>query len=229
MGIVTLGATLQGGVGFGLGLLSVPLLVNIDPDFVPGPLILAAILLTILITIRERKSIELKGIKWAILGRFFGSIIGGSILTFFPKQHLSVIMGGFVLLAVVLSASGLHLPVTRRSQLGAGTLSGTLATVAAIGGPPLALVYQHFEGARLRGMLSGIFLVGTTFALITLIVVGRFGLRELILALLLFPGVFLGFLLSNYFRRVLDRGFIRQAILIVSAISALVVILRNLL
>jgi len=36
--IVTPGSMLQGSVGFGLGLVCVPLLVLIDPVFIPGPL-----------------------------------------------------------------------------------------------------------------------------------------------------------------------------------------------
>ena len=43
--VVTIGSVIQGSVGFGLGPLAVPLLVLLDPIFVPGPLILAALLL----------------------------------------------------------------------------------------------------------------------------------------------------------------------------------------
>ena len=56
--ITTAGATLQGAVGFGLGLLSVPLLILIEPDFIPGPLILAAFFLNILVSLRERQSVD---------------------------------------------------------------------------------------------------------------------------------------------------------------------------
>ena len=52
-GISAAGAILQGSVGFGLGLIGVPLLVLIDPVFVPGPLLLAAFLLNLLMSHRE--------------------------------------------------------------------------------------------------------------------------------------------------------------------------------
>ncbi len=47
--IVVIGSILQGSIGFGLGPFSVPLLLLIDPVFVPGPLLLSALVLTILI------------------------------------------------------------------------------------------------------------------------------------------------------------------------------------
>lgn len=62
------GSVLQGSVGFGLGLVGVPLLVLIDPVFVPGPLLLAAFLLNLMISRREHAAIDFKGVKWAIPG-----------------------------------------------------------------------------------------------------------------------------------------------------------------
>ena len=57
-GIAVSGAVLQGSVGFGLGLVGVPLLVLIDPVFVPGPLLLGAFLLNLLISLREQTAID---------------------------------------------------------------------------------------------------------------------------------------------------------------------------
>jgi uncharacterized membrane protein YfcA len=224
-----LGATLQGGLGFGLGLLTVPLLLNINPEFVPGPLLLGAGLLNILLIFREHRSIEINELKWTLLGRVLGTILGASILVVFPQNYLSVVFGLMVLIAVFLSLGGFHLPITKRNQIGAGTFSGIMATVAAIGGPPLALLYQNLSGSRLRGTLSGIFFVGTLLSIVSLIPINKMGIQELKLALLLSPGILLGFLVSNYLRKILDSGFIRPAVLIISALSALVVILRNVL
>ena len=49
-----------------------------------------------------------------------------------------------------------------------------------------------------------------------------------ILAALLLPGTLLGFLLSQHTARVLDRGYIRPAVLTVSSVMALVVLARQL-
>jgi uncharacterized membrane protein YfcA len=64
--------------------------------------------------------------------------------------------------------------------------------------------------------------------MISLVIIGRFGFREVQAALVLFPGIVVGFLLSRQTARILDRGFIRVAVLITSAVSGFFVILKNL-
>jgi len=226
-GIATLGATLQGCIGFGIGLLGVPLLVLIDPVFIPGPLLLAALLLTLLIAHRELRSIDVEGIKWAIPGRILGTIVGASLLTIIPQKQVSLLFGSMVLLAVLISIVGLKLPITKLNLFGAGTISGFMGTTASIGGAPMAIVYQNQRGPRIRGTLSSIFVFGTIISLISLALIGRFGLREISVAVILLPGTIIGFFLSRRIVKILDKGFIRSTILISSVISGIIVILRN--
>ncbi len=225
-GIVILGSILQGSVGFGLGPFAVPLLVLIDPVFVPGPLLLSAFFLTGLMYHREQHAVRHREIAWALAGRLIGTTIGAAVLRFIPKDHLSLFFGCIVLVALVIFTSGVHIPVIPRNLLGAGTLSGFMGTTAAIGGAPLALLYHRKEGPRLRGTLSGIFMIGVMFAIGSLVIIGRFGLREIAASLVLIPGILIGFLVSKHTSRLLDRGFIRPTILIVSGASSIVLIVR---
>lgn len=226
--IATFGALLQGSVGFGLGLIGVPLLVLIDPVYVPGPVLLAALCLNLLIFLREHHAIHIKGLHWAVVGRIVGAIFGAMILIAIPQKSVSVMFGVMVLLAVGINLAGFHLTMTSKNIFGAGVASGIMGTTSSIGGPPMALVYQKHKGPTIRGTLSGIFIFGTIISLIALTIIGRFGLREIKTTSVLLPGVFLGFLLSNRSTKILDRGFTRPAVLITSAISGIVVILRNL-
>jgi uncharacterized membrane protein YfcA len=227
--ITTAGAALQGAVGFGMGLLAVPLLILIEPDFVPGPLLLAAFFLNVLVSIRERESVDFSSIKWVIGGRLLGTVVAAAVLTVLPKSLLSLLFGGLILLAVLFSISGLHISLKPGNLVGIGAISGFMATSTAVGGPPLALLYQREKGPRLRGNLAGIFFVGTIMAIISLMVIGRFGLKELVLALSFFPAIIIGFLLSGKPARFLDVGRIRIAVLAISTLSALVVILKTVL
>lgn len=228
-GIAFMGSTLQGSVGFGLGLIGVPLLVLINPVFVPGPLLLSALTLTLLICYREHQSIDVKGIRWAIPGRIVGSILGAGLLTLIPRQNLSLLFGAMVLLAIGISLTGWEVPLTSLNLFGAGTLSGFMGTTSSIGGAPIALVYQRQKGPRLRGTLSGIFVLGTIISILSLLVIGHFGLREMVIAGVLIPGVFLGFILSSQTAKIMDKGFLRPAVLIASALSGVVVIVRSIL
>ena len=72
------------------------------------------------------------------------------------------------------------------------------------------------------------FLIGTIVAVISLIIINKFVMKELMLSFGVIPGIILGFYLSGRTARYLDRGFIRPAVLIVSTISALVVIIKYL-
>ena len=226
--VVTIGATLQGSVGFGLGLFSVPLLVLIDPRFVPGPLLFSSIALTVLLTHRERGAVLFQDIKWAVGGRIFGIAAAAAALELVPARQIGILFGVLVLAAVGLSTSGWRLAVTPKSLFGAGILSGFMGTAVSIGGPPLALLYQHETGPRIRGTLSAFFLIGVSLSLVGLHLIGRFGWPEILIALSLVPGILLGFALSRRLTHVLDRGYVRRAILVISAVSAVAVLVRHL-
>ena len=224
--IVAVGSVLQGSVGFGLGPLAVPLLVLIDPVFVPGPLLLAALLLTALMYIREQHAVRLREIQWAVLGRLVGTVFAALLLRAVPRDELSLLFAVMVLAALAILIGGFHLSITPFSLLGAGTLSGFMGTASAVGGAPMALLYQRADGPRLRGTLSGVFVIGTIMGILLLVIVGRFGLREVQSSVVLFPGIVLGFLISRRTSRILDRGFVRPAVFVVSACSALILIIR---
>ena len=227
--VVTVGALLQGSVGFGLGMFSVPFLVMIDTRFVPGPLLCSSIALTLLLTQREWHAVRVAELKWAVVGRVFGIGAAMAALLVVPERQIGLMFGVLVLAAVLLSASGLRVRVTARSLMGAGVLSGFMGTAVSIGGPPMALLYQHESGSRIRGNLSAFFMVGVSMSLVGLHFVGMFGLREFLIALSLLPGVLLGYTVSRFTAGILDRGYIRAGVLWVSAASALAVLIRELL
>lgn len=226
IGIVTLGSVIQGSVGFGLGPFAVPLLFLLNPVFVPGPLILAALLLTLLMFFRERADVDFHGMQWAIVGRIVGTIIGAFVLTVVSGSQMVVLLAGLVILAVIINASGLRLKADSWTILGAGTLSGFMAIVAAIGGAPMALIYQDEAGPKIRSTLSGIFIIGIILAIISLIAIGRFGYIEFFAALWMTPGILIGYYISSRTKKYLDRGYIRMAVLTVSALAAIILVVR---
>jgi uncharacterized membrane protein YfcA len=201
----------------------------IDTRLVPGPLLFSSIALTVLTAHRERRSIDFHGLKWALSGRVVGTMVGISTLLIVSRNRIAMVLGVVVLLAVAMSASGLHLRPVRWTLFTAGALSGFTGTTVAIGGPPIALVYQNEPGSRLRGTLAGFFVVGASLSIVMLALVGRFGIPELLSAVALVPGILVGFLVSGHGARLLDRGYTRAGVLVVSAAAGLAVILKQLL
>ena len=226
---ITAGATVQGSVGFGIGLVSAPILALIDPVLVPGPVLFCGVVLMVLVTFRERREMDVSGVTWGIVGRVFGTIGAAVLLSSVPKQELTVLLGGLILLAVALSVSGLHLQPTLWALIGAGTLSGFMSTIASAGGPPMALLYQKATGARLRSTMGGFLLLGSILSIVALVAVGQFGRTEFLASLALLPGTLIGFALSTRLRATLDRGYTRTAVLVVATASATAAILRQVL
>ncbi len=222
------GALVQGAVGFGLNLVAVPLLLWIDPSLVPGPVLVAALVLTILILRRERKAVDFTGLGWAFAGRLPGTGLGVAALLVVPAASLSLVFASLVLIAVLISASGVHVRPTWRTLLVAGALSGFMSTTSAVGGPPMALVYQEAAGPRLRGTLAGYFVAGALISIFALTAAGRFGAVEARASLALIPGILIGFALSRRAARRLDAGMIRPAVLLVAGLASGSVLVRQL-
>jgi uncharacterized membrane protein YfcA len=227
--IVMLGSVVQGSLGIGLGFIAVPLLALLNQDFVPGPLLLAALLLTILVSYREYDSIVFKEINWAVLGRIMGTALGATTLTLVPENKLAVLFGIMVLSAVGMSFLGFRLKLSPGNLILTGILSGIMGTTSAIGGVPIALIYQDLRGPKFRGTLSAIFVMGTLISIISLILIGKFGRQELILSLELMPGILIGYFVSNLTARIFDRGYIRLAILGFAGLSGIIILIRGLL
>lgn len=227
--VAAIGATLQGAVGFGMGMFVVPILVVIDPAWVPGPTLSTMALLTVAMTLRERRAVAWRELGFALSGRVPGVIAALAFLTLMPASALGPVFGILVLVAVGLSVSGWQLRPAPRTLVGAGALSGFMGTSVSIGGPPMALLYQHETGPRVRATLSAFFTFGVAISLVGLTAIGRFGLGELARVGALLPGTAVGFLLSGRLHGLLDRGYLRTAILVLAAVMGFIAIARSIL
>jgi len=224
--VVAIGACIQGSLGFGLGLIGAPVLALIDEDFVPGPLLFIGVVLTAIVAARERGALDWRGIRWALVGRVFGTAIGTIAITRVSEDGLVALLAVSILVAVALSVAGWHVRPTPTTLVGAGTVSGVMGMLTSVGGPPMAIVYQRERAAQLRTTLAGFFLFGASLALAALVLGGEFGVHELGLGLLLLPGLAMGLLASRWLGRYLDHGWTRPAVLAFSALSAALLLVQ---
>ncbi len=224
--LVALAASVQASVGFGLGLISAPLLFLIYPPLVPGPLMAATILLALLIAFRERGAIDVSGLGFALAGRVVGTLVAAFVLSTLSAKAFDVLFAGLVLLGVALSTSSLHVTPGPVSATAAGALSGFMGTLSSIGGPPMALLYQWESAARLRGTLSGFFVIGSSLSIAALAIVGRYGSEEVVLSIYLLPAICAGFLASKWIQKAMERFGARPLILWLSFLAAIGVLYR---
>jgi uncharacterized membrane protein YfcA len=223
------GALLQGVTGLGLNLVAAPILIMVQPRLVPGPILAGAMLLNVLMALRDHTGIDLRGVGWMAGGMLPGALLASQLLPVIPYKTLALILGGLVLAGVLLSLAGLRFPPKRWVLLLAGFVSGLGGTLVSVGGPPVALVNQDMQPNKLRATLSGYFLLAGLTSLAALVPAGRMGAVEAGLAFWLFPGVTLGFLLSSLLVHRLHGSTTRYILLALSALSALVLIFQQLL
>lgn len=222
-------SALQSSIGFGIGMFAAPIVALVDPALIPGTLIMVATLVTLIVVVREREAIDLRGTGWALLGRVPGTVAGALLLASLPHRALSILLAAVVLGGVVLTSSGWAPAPRRRNVVAAGAASGLLGTATAIGGPPMALVWQRSSGAELRGTMSGFFLVGSLMSLVVLGFTGAVDQHTWWGFAILAPAAIAGYLLSRVLNRHLNRQRLRWLAIGVSAAGALVLIGRELL
>ncbi len=222
--IVTGGIVVQAWVGIGFGLLAAPLLYLIDPAYVPGPVLVLGWMLSIVVVLKQRHSLNWRRVLPAIVARLPGSWCGALLLVSIAPWQLSLFFGSALLLAVWLSLRRYALALTPFSLTVAGFLSGVLGTTTSVGGPPMALLYQHESRLTTRNEIAAFFLIGTPLSVLMLLLNGGLELLAPSLILKMTPGVLLGFWLSRRLEGAFLNDNVRPAILLISALSALVVL-----
>ena len=222
---VAAGAVIQGSIGFGYALVAVPAMVLLLPWAVPVTPLFLALPMTLLMSAREWRSIDLGGFALITAGRLFGTVAGVVLLVLTQKGYLSVLTGLLILTAALGSFLKPTFEVNKRTRLAGGVASGVVGTVAALGGTPLALVYQDRSGAELRSTLAISFVVGIAMSLVGLGLAGQVEGRHVILALQLLPCLLVGLWVSRWVVERLDERWLRPAVLTFAAAAGLVIIL----
>jgi len=225
---ILLGAVTQGTTGIGFGLIAAPILMLINPIFVPGTILFLAFFVSILVARRERHSIDRKGLTLAVIGRIIGAVTAGLTMAVIPTAMFGFIFGVLVLCAVLLSASGWKFMPSSRNLLTAGIASGYMGTITSIGTPPIALVYQHQKGPIVRSTIAVYLVIGTVVSLVTVTAVGKFTLEQMLLSVLFLPLSLAGFRISSWIIPRVKGKAVRYMILILSSMSALVLIIKSL-
>ncbi len=223
------GACLQGVAGYGIGTLAAPLLFLISPLLIPAPLVLNATLLTVFMLVRNRSALQIRQVRFAIGGGVGGAILAALTLLVISTQGFDVIFGVLILLAVALSVGGLRPTLNARNSILAGAASTYMGTITAVGGPPIALIYQNEKGPLVRANMSAFFLAASFLSLSALFTSGYLGQTELMLFVATFPGVLIGFWLSGKLVNRMPFEGLRPVILGVAAVAGLAALVRGLL
>ncbi len=225
--VITAGAaSVQGTVGIGFGMISVPLLALLHPDLVPAPQLLIAFPMIIIMAWRERHAIELTGVGWIVGARIPGAFFGAFLLGVASARVLDALIAVIVLSAVVAMGAGMSVARTTSTKILAGVASGVTGVVAAIGGPPIALIYSRDEADTIRSTLATIFVFGVITSTLFRWSSGHLSLTDVKVALMLLPAALIGLWVSFHIKDRVPKQAVRFGILIICGGAALVLLIR---
>lgn len=224
--VTAVSAALQGTVGFGFAVLSVPVLSLVDPRLAPVPQLLVTLPLTLSMAWSERHAVDLKGVGWVLAGRLPGAAIGVLLLELADDRLLDALLASMVLLAIVMLMCGVPLRRRPGTEFGAGVVSGVMGLVSSIGGPPLALLYRNEKGATIRASLAAIFTIGLGITIVSRVLAREITWLDLHLSILLLPALFFGLWVSRYLHGHIEGRGLRVAIVVVAALASLGLIVR---
>ncbi len=218
--ITAMAAAVQGTVGVGFAMITVPILSLLDPRLSPVPQILIVLPLTVAMAWKERTSMDLSGVGWILAGRLPGAAIGVALLAVATRRTLDVFIGVVVLAAVAIIGSGFHVRRNRTTEFTAGVAAGTTGLVASIGGPPVALIYSSEEAAVIRPTLAAIFTFGVAITVSVRFATGNVSSSDLRIALVLLPAMAIGWFASLALKDRVPTRVVRASILTISALAA---------
>lgn len=216
----------QAALGFGAGFVLVPSLAFAAPRVLPGAVIVAIVPLSAAMVLQRRRTLDVRAIGRVTAGRLPGIAAGGALVGVLATDALTVAIAALLLLAVLVAASGVRVPVTPRTEVLAGAASGLSGTAAGLGGPPLALLYRGSGGERLRGTLAGVWLIGAAPALGSLAWFGALDLAQVQVGAVLGALVVLGLLVAAPVVARVDDARLRRLVLVYAAAGAVAAVAR---
>lgn len=199
--VVFVGAVLQGSLGFGIGVVSVPFMLLVRPELVPAAPLLISLPIIVVSLLHERRHIDRSSFLWLTAGRLPGTLIAAALLALLPE------MGVRLLAACILTAVAVFMLAARAgsrgramnagTRLGIGTLSGFMATSSGVGGPMLTLAFRGATPRTMRGTINATTLVGAALSLGGTFFAGRIDGSVLLAAGLLLVPALVGLVVSR--------------------------------
>lgn len=219
-----IGAVVHGSLGFGAVVTAYAAIVLVEPELLPQSIVIASVPITIGVFIRARQSVDWSETARLLLGRLPGVLLGTWIVTVVDVVYLAFAGAGLVLAAVAVTSRSRAIPHTTPALVTTGFFSGLFGTSTGIGGPPLALLYQHGTGDRLRGTVGAVLMLGIFMSVASLVAGGAVSTTDVRTGLALSPFSVAGVMVAPRLQRWVDEriSVLVRAVSVAGAILAIV-------
>jgi uncharacterized protein len=225
---VAIAAFIQGAVGVGFALICAPVIGLIEPGLLPVSLLILMLPLNVYLAWRERPALDSKGTLWITVGRTAGAVAGVWIITRISAHDLNVFIGASTIAAALATLCAPSFMPGRNALMAAGAVTGITETATGIGGPALAMVFQHYRAPALRSTIAMCFAIGEALSLVMLSVTGTITGAKLMSALCLVPPVIVGAFASQHVHQRLNARLLRISVMAFAIVSGAAILYQTL-
>ena len=225
--LIAIGGTIAGALGFGGGVVIVPFLILINPDFVPVPIVLMTPVFAGLVAFRERRWVDLSVLKWISVGFIPALAVGSFTLVAASTETLGVLISVLLLAVIGMQIARPQLKHATSTLVYGGALGGFMANTVGIPTIGLALAMSNFEGPTFRSTLNTCTTGLTIISIVVLASTDQIDGTDLVTATVLILGSTVGFFLSGPVRHIVDRRGISQLVYAVAALGAVSLLIRS--
>ncbi|MFT3833463.1 MAG: TSUP family transporter [Micropruina sp.] len=224
---VAVAVAIQLASGSGFGLLAAPLLLLVEPDAVPVPLLLVTVPVMLVAAWQDRAGLA-GGFE---LGRVVVAAVPAAVVTAAVAPAVLapaavLILGVLEVVVAVAALAGWRLPAVPVVAPIAGLASGSLAALVATPGLPVLVVYRNANPVAYRANLA-VYYLGITVASIGLILGLRgIGTDALVVTAQLLPGVLVGWPLGAWLGRRMPAGRLRPVGLTLAVVAGAALIVK---
>ncbi|GAB4266810.1 MAG: sulfite exporter TauE/SafE family protein [Candidatus Promineifilaceae bacterium] len=201
----------QAASGFGLALVSMPLLVGVLGISIAAPLVnLIGVASEIVMLSRYRQAFSWKEVSWLVVPSLFAIPVGVGVVKWVNAEVVTAVLGAVLVIYAIYALLNFKLPLLEnpRWAIGFGWLGGLLSGAFNTSGPPV-VVYatcRRWPPQKFKGNLQAYFLLNSIVTMSTHALLGNYNHLVTQYFLWALPGMVLGYLIG--FR--LDRCFTPQ-------------------
>ena len=223
---------LQGCLGFGFGMISVPplLMLLTAAEVIPMQIALS-LFLTLPLAHRERHHLKPMLVGPLLIGAVIGLPAGMLVLYWFDGPYLKIAVGIILVFMAIAMLSGWSYYVKRQLPIlfPVGFLSGVMATSFSMAGPPiiLFLTNQDMEKSAFRGNILVYFTALGIISTIGYIIIGAFPPHLLKLMAIFFPTLMISGFMGAWASQHIPQLTFRRITLVMAAIMGLLLVIRN--
>lgn len=216
------GGVASGAVGFGIVLVSAPIVAIGAPHLLPSVFVAPSLAANLLVSHRERAHRDTALLRRLLVWQLPGVGVGLAVLSQVrDTETLALLVAGTVLVLVLVGISPFRPRRTRGTEAVAATIAGLSGALSATNGPPLAVLMADDDPGLLRATLPAYFVVSQLLLLAGWSVIGRAPGDALLTGLVAVPAAVAGaWFGQRVARRFLTRRMVRVTVLVLALTAA---------